>query len=53
MEKKVLRNLLYFGISENFPFSKLRLFATTKRILITLIKENNHLLCVSKPLKFH
>ena len=26
---------------------------TTKGTLITIIKENNHFLCESKPLKFH
>ena len=54
---KILRNSLFFAISENFLFRKLKLFTLTKgtyfsRLLLTrIIKENNHFLCVSKPLK--
>ena len=45
-------NFQFFGIFKNFLFRKLWLFATTKRISTRVIKENNHILCVSKPLKF-
>ena len=40
-------------ISETFLFRKLLLFATTKGTLITIFKENNYFLCVSKPMKFN
>ena len=52
-EKENSKKFLIFSTSENFHFRKLKLFAMTKGILTTIIKENNHFLHVSKPMKFY